>query len=209
MKDEALTLETKDAGTWQNETGFSTAVLVDLQVLFACKRAASNSAWGADDKIFAADCLKAQCSTRLSLNLRQNAFLKSQWAEVAKQGSSVCESDAVAKKWMKLGTSIDYLCGATSLDADAKSHINSMRGFIVLADQAARLKKEGDHDFTQEVKAAKAKLKTALVPLPSLMNKFGDQLKTREQECVSGKAATADAMKDLDHLRLLGSVLQT
>ncbi len=75
-KDAELTLKSEDTAAWVNETGYATSILVDLQALFACIKAASATAWTGDDKMFASDLVKAPLSTRFSLILRNNPFLK-------------------------------------------------------------------------------------------------------------------------------------
>ena len=124
-KQAALTLDPGNGES--NESGFSTVLCVDLQVLHQCIKAAqkvaNKEAWSMEEQIDARSAGEAAMSTRLCLALRSSQWLKTQSAELKRQGGNVGDPVEIFTKFTQLCVAVLFLgrnAKSLTLDQDTQ-----------------------------------------------------------------------------------------
>jgi hypothetical protein len=120
--DKQAALSMKAGGDDANNTGFSTVVAIDLQLLCQCVLAsykvAQQQSWTPEEQADAAIASSAPISTRLSLALRSSVWLKNQMAELTRQGKAVGDRQGIFKYFMKIVASVESFGLAAARPSD-------------------------------------------------------------------------------------------
>ena len=150
LKSIPLSLQHRDDSSFKNTTGYSISTLADMQVLFACRKAARGETWDQSERMFASDAVKAGVSPKIQLVTRGTSGFRTAWAEVVKQGRTISDQDRAGQAIVQIIEALEYLLHQpTSFNLEVVRYMKELEKYPSIKDS---LQKAG----TDDTKLAKA-----------------------------------------------------